>query len=113
MSRTYTWDFPLPRTHTGMLLGNGTTGVMIWGEGSVLRVTVGRADFWDHRGGIHWTEAISFPRIRTMLEAGDDAGLGDMFGAPAQGEGATELAHRAAIGPRGLRFRRRRGTGLR
>ena len=42
MARIYQWDFPLPRTHAGMLQGNGTMGVMIWGEGSVLRLTIGR-----------------------------------------------------------------------
>ncbi len=44
------WDFPLPRTHTGILLGNGTQGLMVWGE-STLNVTTGRAGFWDHRRG--------------------------------------------------------------
>ncbi|HLL89865.1 MAG TPA: hypothetical protein VK324_11225 [Tepidisphaeraceae bacterium] len=50
MPTTLDWSFPLPRTHTGILQGNGRMGVMIWGEGNVLRVTVGRADFWDRRG---------------------------------------------------------------
>ncbi len=45
------WRFPLPRTHTGILQGNGLMGVMIWGEGNILRVTLNRGDFWDHRGG--------------------------------------------------------------
>ncbi|OIO96702.1 MAG: hypothetical protein AUJ92_05370 [Armatimonadetes bacterium CG2_30_59_28] len=45
MSRTYHWDFPLPRTHTGILQGNGLPGTMIWGEANTLRITLGRADF--------------------------------------------------------------------
>ena len=52
MKLKYDWTFPLPRTHTGMLLGNATLGAMIWGEGDTLRITVGRADLWDHRGGL-------------------------------------------------------------
>ncbi len=74
-----TWQFPLPRTHTGVLLGNGKMGVMIWGEGRVLRVTINRADFWDHRGGLPWTEGMSYARIRELLEAGDEAGLRCLF----------------------------------
>ena len=26
------WNFPLTRVHTGMLLANGTQGLMVWGE---------------------------------------------------------------------------------
>ena len=73
------WRFPLPRTHTGMLLGNGTMGVMVWGESRVLRLTVGRADFWDHRGGIHWDERMSFANIRRCLEQKDERGLWALF----------------------------------
>ena len=30
------WHFPLPRPHTGPMLGNSSTGLMVWGEGAVL-----------------------------------------------------------------------------
>ena len=79
MASTYDWSFPLPRTHTGMLQGNGTFGLMIWGEGSLLRVTVGRADLWDHRGGLPWREGMSFAAIRRLLEAHDESGLRALF----------------------------------
>ena len=36
MKKIYQWDFPLPRTHTGMLLGNGLLGAMVWGGESIL-----------------------------------------------------------------------------
>ncbi len=79
MSHTDAWNFPLPRTHTGILQGNGAMGVMIWGEENVLRVTVNRADFWDHRGGKPWVEGMSYARIRHLLQAGDEAGLRALF----------------------------------
>ena len=69
MASTHEWRFPCPRTHAGMLLGNGVLGAMIWGEGGVLRITLGRADLWDHRGGFRWTAAQSFANIRRALEA--------------------------------------------
>jgi len=79
VSQTHRWHFPLPRTHTGVLQGNGTMGVMIWGEANVLRLTIGRADFWDHRGGMPWREGMSYQAIRALLEAGDEAGLRRLF----------------------------------
>jgi alpha-L-fucosidase 2 len=79
MPRVYDWDFPLPRTHTGVLLGNGTFGLIVWGEGRRLRLTLGRADFWDHRGGMPWTEEQSYANIRACLEKGDEAGLRRLF----------------------------------
>jgi alpha-L-fucosidase 2 len=80
---TDTWTFPLPRTHTGILQGNGLMGVMIWGQDNLLRVTINRGDFWDHRGGKPWTEEMSYARIRRLLKAGDEAGLRALFEAGA------------------------------
>ncbi len=73
------WDFPLPRTHTGIPLGNAITGLLIWGEGRTLKITVSRADLWDHRGGLEWTEKQNFTDIRACLEANDEPGLRALF----------------------------------
>ncbi|HOF87507.1 MAG TPA: hypothetical protein PLZ36_05300, partial [Armatimonadota bacterium] len=98
MSHSYDWHFPLPRTHTGMLLGNGVFGAMIWGEGGVLRVTLGRADLWDHRGGIRWHAAMSYANIRAALEAGDERRLWELFSAPANAEGEPKYPSILPIG---------------
>lgn len=37
-----TWDEAIP-------LGNGTMGVLLWGEGSTLRMSLDRGDLWDER----------------------------------------------------------------
>ena len=29
---------------------DGKTGVLVWGGGDTINLTVGRADLWDHRG---------------------------------------------------------------
>lgn len=79
MPATYSWTFPLPRTHTGMLQANGTLGAMIWGGDNVLRMTLGRADLWDHRGGMPWTEKQSYSNIRECLESGDETRLRQLF----------------------------------
>ncbi|MGI6495544.1 MAG: glycosyl hydrolase family 95 catalytic domain-containing protein [Kiritimatiellia bacterium] len=79
MDRTLNWRFPLPRTHTGALLGNGLLGVMVWGGERTLRVTFGRGDLWDHRGGLHWTSRQNFRDIRRHLETNNEAGITEIF----------------------------------
>lgn len=74
------WSFPILRPHAGPLLGNGVQGLMVWGADRELRITVGRAGFWDHRGGNDFSSAITFPELRRMLEAGDEEGLRRAFG---------------------------------
>jgi alpha-L-fucosidase 2 len=98
MSHAYTWEFPLPRTHTGILQGNGMMGVMIWGEENILRVTVNRADFWDRRGGKPWVNGMSYANIRRLLEAGDEDGLRALF---EQGETAGSEPERPSLLPCG------------
>ncbi|MEA2012980.1 MAG: hypothetical protein U9O87_07890 [Verrucomicrobiota bacterium] len=79
MNKTLTWNFPLPRTHTGILMGNAVTGLMIWGGGSQLNITIGRSDLWDHRGGMCWSDKHIYKDIRNKLEANDEVGLKAMF----------------------------------
>jgi len=62
-----------------MLLGNGLMGTMVWGEGSILRITIGRADFWDHRGGVQWTEEQNYISLRKCLEEGNEKQLRQIF----------------------------------
>lgn len=81
----HTWRFPLTRTHTGVPLGNARLGALVWGEGNVLCITLGRADWWDRRGGKAWNDEMTFANIRRMLEAGDEAEIRRVFSeAPAQ-----------------------------
>ncbi len=80
MDRFITWDFPLPRTHTGIMFGNATTGVLAWGQDSSLKLTLGRADLWDHRGGMPpWSDKQNFKSIRKCLEANDAQGIKEIF----------------------------------
>jgi alpha-L-fucosidase 2 len=76
---THNWAFPLPRTHTGIPLGNGVLGALIWGEANSLKITLGRADFWDHRGGLPWTELMTFTTIHDLLVSKDEEHLRAIF----------------------------------
>jgi len=77
-SRNFKWEFPLTRTHCGILQGNGTFGAMIWGD-KKLHITMNRADFWDRRGGMPFTEEMTYANIRECLEAGDEQRLRKLF----------------------------------
>ncbi|MFW5894034.1 MAG: glycosyl hydrolase family 95 catalytic domain-containing protein [Verrucomicrobiota bacterium] len=69
----------MPRTHTGVVLGNARFGAMVWGENNVLRITLGRADLWDHRGGLQWTENQAYSTIRDCLERNDKEAIDRLF----------------------------------
>ena len=73
-----TWHFPLPRPHTGVPLGNGIQGLLIWGE-STLLLTVARAGFWDHRNGLDLEAGTTFQAVRRALENEDDMALKALF----------------------------------
>lgn len=76
---TARWEFPLPHVHTSMLLGNATTGLMIWGQDNRLKITIGRADLWDHRGGMQWTAKQNYVDIAKHLVANDEPSLRSLF----------------------------------
>ena len=74
------WDFPrLGNCHEGMAFSDGVTGVLVWGGGDELRLTVGRADLWDHRGGYPWTDEQSYTNIVRLWQAGEKDRLLSLF----------------------------------
>ena len=67
-----TFDFPLPRTHTGIALGNGTCGVLVWGkEPDRLHLTVSRNDFWDHQNGGRLWPGGTYEALKKAYQSGD------------------------------------------
>jgi len=100
------WYFPLRRPHTGVTLGNGLQGVLIWGENTLL-LTVARASFWDHRGGHDILPTTNFKAVRHALETEDDAALAALFPRRTQGSpfpqqmggGRLELTFAAGLRP--------------
>jgi hypothetical protein len=97
------WTFPLPRTHTGALLGNGVQGLMVWGD-EALHITVGRAGFWDHRGGNLFASRTTYNEVRALLEAGDEPGLRRVFARPDRTPGTPEEPTQIGGGRIELRF---------
>ncbi len=74
------WHFPLPRTHTGALIGNGVQGLMIWGVDNQLNVTIGRAGFWDRRGGKDFLKNTTYKQVKNFLYSKNEKGLRNAFG---------------------------------
>ncbi len=77
--RVLIWHFPLPRTHTGVLLGNGDQGLMVWGGENRLNVTIGRAGFWDRRGSVDFLTRTTYKEVKRLLLRGDHDGLAEVF----------------------------------
>ncbi len=74
------WNFPLPRTHTGALIGNGVQGLMVWGVENQLNITIGRAGFWDRRGGNNVLKNTTYKEVKNLLYAKNEKGLRKVFG---------------------------------
>lgn len=73
------WPIPALTTHDGLPLGNGLFGALVWGQGSQVCVTINRADYWDHRGGIRFGEEANYANLRRWLEAGDETNIRRVF----------------------------------
>ena len=84
------WYFPICRPHAGPVLGNTATGLMLWGAGDTLRLSLGRPGFWCRRGGAEWHEGQSYSDIVDVLERRDAAGLERIF--PKGGERPSVMA---------------------
>ncbi len=74
-----TREFPLPRIQTGAVLGNSYLGIMVWGAGDLLNISVGCGALWDHRGGMEWTDKINLKDIHQALLRKDEQKIKEMF----------------------------------
>ncbi len=80
MTRTLTFRFPLSRTHTGVALGNGSYGALVWGEApGCLHLTVSRNDFWDHRHGGRLYEGGTYERLKEAYAQEDPQAMVDIL----------------------------------
>lgn len=64
-----TWDEAIP-------LGNGLTGGLLWGEGSLLRLSLDRGDLWDERPAAgDPLSKLTYAKIQELVAARDNAGI--------------------------------------
>ena len=90
------WPFPINRPHAGVPLADGTMGLMVWGT-NTLNITIGRAGFWDHRGGSAFATKTTYRELEALLQANDQAGLDAIFGA-ADGIFGADRPHQVSGG---------------
>ena len=76
---TMAWHFPLTQSHQGIPFGNAVNGYLVWGEGRTLKVTIGRDDVWDHRGGYDWHDDQNYTNIVSALYAHDYDRVKELF----------------------------------
>ena len=75
-----TWEFPRTGScHEGMPFADGVTGVLVWGGGDTINLTIGRSDLWDHRGGYPWLPSQSYTNIVAAVQSGDKDRLYGLF----------------------------------
>ncbi|MDD5679400.1 MAG: hypothetical protein PHW60_15640 [Kiritimatiellae bacterium] len=73
------WSFPLLRTHTGIAMGNGNFGALVWGRAR-LHITINRSDCWDHRHEQHLLEGMTYAAMQSAFATGGGQRLGDVTG---------------------------------
>lgn len=74
------WEFPRTAScHEGIPFADGRTGVLVWGGGDTINLTVGRGDLWDHRGGYAWTDEQSYTNICAAVATRDNDRLKSLF----------------------------------
>lgn len=77
--RCFRLKFPLDRPHCGMPLANGNMGVLVWGQGTRLSLTVNRGDFWDHRQGEYIHPGQTYRDLVAAFDPYDVTPVNDRF----------------------------------
>ncbi len=84
--------FPIDEVYSGIMLGNGCCGLLIWGSGNKLKISVAHSGLWDHRGGLQWSSKMNYFQCLDMLQNGGFKKLEAVFAAkPDKGVDAPTL----------------------
>jgi len=103
-SKQLVWNFPLPRTHTGVVIANGNQGLMVWGKDNQLNITIARAGFWDHRGRKYYDIQTNYKQVKKLLAEKNGTGLSEAFGIPENGEDKSRRPKQIGGGRLEIRF---------
>src|SRR5689334_6588928 len=62
------WELPPTVWNTGVPLGNGDIGALIWGDGHPLKITLDKYDAWETREKP--LEGLTYEKLRQMVREG-------------------------------------------
>ncbi len=66
------WEVAPEQWNTGIPLGNGHIGALIWGDGDPLKITLDKYDCWELREQVPDPEVFSYAHLRELVEAGEE-----------------------------------------
>ena len=85
MSMTLKYVFPNDDIYSGIMLGNGCCGLLIWGGGNELKISVAHSNLWDHRGGVDWSSEMNYFRNLDRLQNGEFKKVESAFASSSDG----------------------------
>lgn len=84
------YDTPVRRWDEGLLCGNGLLGMLLWGDGDPLNLSIDRSDLWDNRVDPQTTrEDFRWNKLVELLDRDDMKSVHAVF---EKGDGASPPA---------------------
>jgi hypothetical protein len=80
MAMKFEWNLPVDWCHAGAPQGNGLFGGLVWGDSDKLKITVNRADYWFHFGGLEPKDDQTYDNFKKYLFENDEQKLKMVFG---------------------------------
>ena len=77
------FDKPVERWDEALPLGNGMMGILVWGDGQPLKLSLDRADLWDSRPMKEYQSPdFNYQTMRRWVEQGEEKKLHNLFEKP-------------------------------
>lgn len=82
----FNWNLPVEWCHSGVPLGNGLFGTLIWGERKTLKVTFNRSDYWFYGENLPPDRNQSYANLKKYLSEDNEAEVKRIFGGIRDGQ---------------------------
>jgi alpha-L-fucosidase 2 len=77
------FDAPVAKWDEALPLGNGMMGILVWGNGRPLKLSLDRADLWDTRPVKNWESPDNnYPTLRRWVSEGKADEISNLFDLP-------------------------------
>ena len=75
----FKWNMPVDWCHSGLPLGNGLFGALVWGDRQTLKITFNRADYWFHGANLPPDQEQSYDNLKRCLAVGNELEMKRIF----------------------------------